>query len=152
MQSTYVPKKGDIQRRWHLVDATDLVLGRLCTGVVFRLTGKNKPQYTPYIDVGDHVIVINAAKIKLTGNKAKNKIYYRHTGYPGGLKTETAGDLMARRPDRLIKSGVRGMLPKTKMGRAMLKKLKVYAGPDHPHEAQGPVPLDVTASWAEKQT
>ena len=146
MQTTYVPKIGEIQRRWYLIDATDQVLGRLCSEVARHLSGKNKPQYTPFLDTGDHVVVINAARVKLTGNKAEGKVYYRHSGYPGGIKSETAGSLKARKPERLIMNGVRGMLPKTKLGRKMLKKLRVYAGADHPHAAQQPVSAGEEAS------
>jgi len=143
MQTTYVPKKGEIKRNWWMVDASDVVLGRLCTELARRLSGKSKPQYTPYLDTGDHVVVLNASKIKLTGNKLADKPYYRHTGYPGGIKSETAGQLMERHPERLIVAAVRGMLPKSKLGRAMIKKLKVYAGAEHPHQAQQPVELKI---------
>lgn len=146
MQTTFVPTPADIRRQFFLVDATDVVLGRLCTELARRLSGKSKPQYTPHADVGDHVIVVNAARVKLTGRKLDRnggKVYRRHTGYPGGLKEESAANLKARAPERLVVEGVKGMLPKTKLGRAMVKKLRVYAGPDHPHQAQQPVALDL---------
>lgn len=143
MQMTFVPKPSEIQRRWFLVDAADAVLGRLCTKVAWTLSGKGKPIYAPHTDVGDHVVVINAAKVKLTGRKLDKKLYIHHTGYPGGLKTEKAGDRKARRPELLIMDGVKGMLPKTKLGRAMFGKLRVYAGAEHPHAAQQPAPLSL---------
>lgn len=138
MQTTYVPKRDEIHRRWHLIDATDKVLGRLCSEVARILSGKNKAMVTPHADTGDHVVVIHAAKVALTGKKLGDKEYYRYTGYPGGLRTETASERMKTRPDRLVLEGVKGMLPKTKLGRAMFKKLKVYVGSEHPHEAQQP--------------
>ena len=144
MQTTYVPKKSEIKSEWFVVDATDVVLGRLCTEVAFRLMGKNKPTYVPFLDTGDHVVVLNAEKVKLTGRKLEGregKVYYRHSGYPGGLKTDHASDVLAKHPERIILEGVKGMLPKTKLGRAMFSKLRVYAGTDHPHVAQAPVPL-----------
>ena len=138
MQTTYVPKLAEIKRRWIVVDATDVVLGRLCTEVASHLSGKLKPQWVPFLDTGDHVVVLNAAKLKITGRKAEQKVYYRHSGYPGGMKSVTAAQLLETKPERIIEAGVRGMLPKSKLGRAMFKKLKVYAGADHPHEAQSP--------------
>jgi large subunit ribosomal protein L13 len=140
---TYVPKAGDLRREWWLVDADGLTLGRLSTVVAHRLVGKHKPVYTPFLDAGDHVVVVNAAKVKMTGAKLKDKFYRHHTGYPGGLKETTAGKLMQKQPERIIESAVKGMLPKSRLGRAMAKKLKVYAGPKHPHEAQKPQPLPV---------
>jgi large subunit ribosomal protein L13 len=133
---TYTPHKGDIVRKWHLIDATDATLGRLATQAASLLRGKHNPQYTPNLDTGDYVVVVNAERIKVTGTKADDKIYYRHSGYPGGLKEETLGHLLRRRPERVIEIAVKGMLPKTALGRAMYKKLRVYKGPSHPHSGQ----------------
>jgi large subunit ribosomal protein L13 len=138
MVSTYFPKKSEITRLWYLVDAKDQVLGRLATHVANLLTGKLKPSWVPFLDSGDHVIVINAEKVKLTGNKLEQKAYYRHTGFPGGLKSTVAKDLKSVRADRMVEQAVKGMLPKSKLGRAVAKKLKVYAGPEHPHSSQKP--------------
>jgi large subunit ribosomal protein L13 len=138
MSKTYSPKLSEIQRNWVVIDAADLPLGRLSTQVASILTGKNKPTYTPHLDVGDFVVVINAEKTVLTGRKEDQKIYHRHSGYPGGLKSETARKLRARKPAKLIENAVWGMLPKNSLGRRQLRKLKVYAGPDHPHAAQQP--------------
>lgn len=135
---TYYAKPGEVQREWVVVDATDIPLGRLASEVAKILRGKNKPQYTPSVDVGDFVIVVNASKIKLTGNKLNDKVKYRHSGYVGGLKAIPISKILATRPQRVIESAVKGMLPKTTLGRAMGKKLKVYGGPDHPHQAQNP--------------
>ena len=137
---TWVPKGSDLAapKKWYVVDATGVPLGRLCTRVANMLTGKNKPTWTPHADMGDHVIVINASRIKLTGNKINDKIYYRHSKYPGSLKQMTAGERLQKHPERLVEGAVKGMLPKTKLGRAMGRKLKVYAGPEHPHQAQMP--------------
>jgi large subunit ribosomal protein L13 len=140
---TYVPKKEEIKHDWWVVDAEGLVLGRLATEVATRLRGKHKPGYSPFLDTGDHVIVVNAEKIVLTGRKLDEKMYYRHSGYPGGLKEISAGKLQAKHPERLIEMAVRGMLPKGPLGRQMGKKLKVYAGPKHPHEAQQPQHLEL---------
>ena len=140
---TYYPKSNDIQRAWHVVDAEGLVLGRLATEVARILRGKHKPTFAPNVDVGDHVIVVNAAKIVLTADKAEKKIAYRHSGYPGGLKRELYAHMLEKKPQEVVRKAVRGMLPKTTLGRQMLKKLKVYAGPDHPHAAQSPQPLAV---------
>ncbi len=140
---TYTPKKGDIVRKWYVVDAEGQVLGRLATKVASVLRGKHKPQYTPFLDVGDHVIVVNAEKVVLTGNKLQDKIYYRHSGYPGGLKATSCQRLMETHPERVISKAVKGMLPHNALGRAMFKKLRVHAGPDHSHEAQSPEPLSV---------
>lgn len=129
-------------RKWYVVDATDQVVGRLATKVARILTGKNNPKFTPFLDMGDHVIVINAEKVVLTGNKLDNKFYRHHTLHPGGLREVRARDLLAKRPERVIESAVKGMLPKTKLGKAMAKKLKVYAGSNHPHSAQMPVVLE----------
>jgi large subunit ribosomal protein L13 len=143
MKKTYSPKASDIDRRWFVVDADGQTLGRLSTEIARVLTGKTKPQYAPHIDTGDFVIVVNAEKAVLTGRKEDQKVYYRHSGRPGSLKQETAGELRQRRPSELIQRAVKGMLPKNKLGRRQIKKLKVYAGPDHPHSAQQPVELEV---------
>ena len=135
-----IPSKNEMMKRWHVVDADGQVLGRLATRVATLLTGKNKPVYTPFLDTGDHVVVINAEKVKLTGNKLTEKMYRHHTGFPGGLKETTAGDLLAKNPGKLVEYAVSGMLPKTKLGRAMRKKLRVYRGDRHPHQAQRPEP------------
>jgi large subunit ribosomal protein L13 len=140
---TYTPKAADITRAWHLVDADGLVLGRLATEVARILRGKHRPYFTPNLDTGDHVVVVNAAKIVMTSNKADDKFAYRHSGYPGGLKQVSYAELLDRNPEEVIRRAVRGMVPKGTLGRQQLEKLKVYAGPDHPHEAQGPVPLDI---------
>jgi large subunit ribosomal protein L13 len=136
--STYYAKPGEVEREWLLVDATDMVLGRLASEVAQILKGKRKPQYTPNVDVGDFVIVINAEKVRLTGNKALTKNYYSHSGYPGGLKEVSYQRMLEKHPERIIEKAVKGMLPKNTLGRAMGKKLKVYAGPHHHHEAQKP--------------
>lgn len=138
---SHIPTAEEIRRQWFVVDADGKTLGRLATRVARVLTGRNKPIYTPFLDTGDHVVIVNAAKIRLTGKKAKDKAYYRHSGYPGGLRKVAAGDLLAARPELVLKEAVYGMLPKTKLGRAMRKKLKVYRGPDHPHQAQQPVEM-----------
>ncbi|HKH06716.1 MAG TPA: 50S ribosomal protein L13 [Acidimicrobiales bacterium] len=140
---TYSPKASEIQRSWHVVDAEGLVLGRLATEVASILRGKHKPTYTPHLDTGDHVIIVNADKVVLTSGKAERKNVYRHSGYPGGLKTQSYADLLARRPEEAVRRTIRGMLPKTRLGRQMITKLKVYAGPHHPHAAQKPQTLDV---------
>jgi large subunit ribosomal protein L13 len=134
-------KKGKIEKKWHLIDAQGKTLGRLATRVAILLRGKHKPIFTPHVDTGDFVIVINAAKVALTGNKWKDKLYIHHSGYPGGLKSISAEKLMSKKPERLITQAVQGMLPKTKLGRQLLKKLKVYSGATHPHEAQQPMAL-----------
>lgn len=143
---TFSPTPSDISRAWHVVDAEGLVLGRLSTEVARILRGKHKPIFAPHIDTGDAVIVINAAKVVLSSDKADKKIVYRHSGYPGGLRRQRYSDLLARRPEEAIRRAVRGMLPKNSLGRAMLGKLKVYAGPSHPHAAQRPVPLDLSSA------
>ncbi len=143
---TYSPRPTEIQRAWHVVDADGLVLGRLATEVARVLRGKHKPIYAPHLDTGDHVIVVNAAKVVLTADKANRKVVYRHTGYPGGIRQELYAGLLARKPEEAVRRAVRGMLPKTRLGRQMIRKLKVYAGPDHPHEAQQPQPLEVPAA------
>jgi len=135
---TYQPRLTDFKRQWFLVDAEDVVLGRLATHVVNLLTGKGKPVWTPFLDVGDHVIIVNAEKIRLTGNKLEQKIYYRHSGYPGGIKAVKAKDFRSKRADRMVEVAVKGMLPKNRLGRAMAKKLKVYRGDTHPHSSQRP--------------
>jgi len=140
---TYVTKNEDVQRSWYVVDARGQTLGRLATQVAYMLRGKHKPIYSPSVDVGDYVIVVNADKIHVTGRKLDQKIYYRYSGYPGGLKQITLRNLLQKHPTRVIEHAVRGMLPKNRLGRRMLKKLKVYAGPDHPHEAQQPERLDL---------
>lgn len=132
------------ENHWYVVDATDQVLGRLASQISKYLRGKHKPCYTPHVDTGDNIIVINASKIKVTGKKSRDKIYYRHTEYPGGLKEETFEKLHGRRPERVIEIAVKGMLPKTPMGREMYRKLKVYAGSEHPHIAQQPIPVSLT--------
>ena len=142
-QKTYTPKAGDIERAWHLVDASGLPLGRLASEIAGILKGKHKPIYAPHMDTGDHVIVVNADKVAVTSDKAMQKIYYRHSGFPGGIKAETFESLRQRRPEAIIERAVRGMLPKNRLGRKMIKKLKVYAGPEHPHQAQAPVPLEL---------
>jgi large subunit ribosomal protein L13 len=131
-------RKGEVEQRWHVVDATDVPLGRLASQIAVVLMGKHRPEYTPHVDTGDFVIVTNAGKVGLTGRKAERKFKTRYTGYPGGLKTESYGSLRERRPERLVEDAVRRMLPKSRLGRVMLKKLKVYPGSDHPHQAQQP--------------
>ena len=138
---SFIPREKDIQKHWHVIDADGQVLGRLATKAATLLTGKNKPIYTPFLDTGDHVIIINAGKVKLTGKKLTDKMYRHHTGYPGGMRETTAGALLSKDPGRLIREAVIGMLPKTKLGRAMRKKLKVYQGSQHPHQAQQPTLL-----------
>lgn len=139
--STPFPSKNDIQRTWYVLDAQDAVLGRLASKAAQLLMGKNKPTYTPFIDTGDHVIVINAEKVRLTGNKEEDKMYRRHSGYPGGLKEVVAKRMRETRPHRMIELAVQGMLPKNKIGKQMYRKLNVYAGSKHPHQAQQPVDL-----------
>jgi large subunit ribosomal protein L13 len=141
--STYFPKEGEIARKWYVVDASGQTLGRLATRVARILSGKNSSKYTPFIDTGDHVIVINVEKLRVTGMKAEEKMYHRYTGYPGGLRSETFRKKFARKPESVVEQAVRGMLPKTKMGRAMASKLKVYRGDKHPHLAQKPEVLAV---------
>jgi large subunit ribosomal protein L13 len=142
---TYVATPDSRERNWLVVDASGKTLGRLATQIADRLRGKRKPEYTPHIDVGDFVIVVNAERISVTGNKRQEKRYYRHSGYPGGLRSRTLEEMLARRPEEVIRLAVKGMLPRTRLGRAQLRKLKVYAGPDHPHAAQKPEPLEVEA-------
>ena len=140
---TYVPKQGDIQRSWWVVDASGLTLGRLSSAVASRLMGKHKPAYTPFLDTGDHVVVVNASKVKLTGRKLEDKLYRWHSNYPGGLKEVPAGKMLARRPEKVVEAAVWGMLPKGPLGRQMVRKLKVYAGGTHPHAAQKPKKLEI---------
>jgi len=135
---TFVPKQGDINKAWWLVNAEGKVLGRLATQVAVLLRGKNKPTFAPFVDTGDFVVIINADKVVVTGRKSSQKEYYSHSGYPGGLKTEVLQDLLAKKPEEVIKRAVWGMIPKNKLGRAVYKKLKVYRGPEHPHAAQNP--------------
>jgi large subunit ribosomal protein L13 len=142
--NTVVPSKNEIQRKWFVLDAEGAVLGRLASEAARMLMGKNKPIYTPYIDTGDHVIVVNADKIRLTGNKEDQKLYRRHSGYPGGLKEVKASRMRSTRPVRMIELAIQGMLPKNKLGKQMYRKLNVYAGPKHPHQAQQPVDLSLS--------
>ena len=142
---TYVATPTDRERDWLVVDASGQTLGRLATQVADALRGKRKPTYTPHIDTGDFVIVVNAEKISVTGNKVRDKRYYRHTGYPGGLKSRTLGEMLERRPEEVIRTAVKGMLPKNRLARRQLTKLKVYAGPAHPHAAQQPKPMEIDA-------
>lgn len=137
---TYTPKAGEVERSWHVIDATDIVLGRLATHSAVLLRGKHKPQFAPHVDVGDFVIIINASKISLSGSKATEKMDYRHSGYPGGLRATAYGELLAKNPRRAVERSVWGMLPKNRLSRQLIKKLKVYGGPDHPHAAQKPAP------------
>ena len=139
---TYSPKPEDANREWFIVDATDKILGRLATEITNRLRGKHKPEFTPHMDMGDFVVVINADKIKVTGQKMDRKMYYKHTNHPGGLKEKTLREMMAIKPENVITAAVKGMLPKNKLAAAQLKKLKVYAGSEHPHAAQAPKTLD----------
>ena len=140
---TYVATPDSRERNWLVVDATGKTLGRLATQIADRLRGKRKPEYTPHIDVGDFVIVVNAEHIAVTGNKRKEKRYYRHSGYPGGLRSRTLEEMLARRPEEVIRLAVKGMVPRTRLGRAQLRKLKVYAGPEHPHAAQQATPHEI---------
>ena len=145
---TYSPKASEVTRAWHVIDAEVMVLGRLCTEVARLLRGKHKPVFAPHMDMGDHVVIVNADKVVLTSGKANSEMVHRYSGYPGGLKSETYGNLLGRKPADAIKLSVRGMLPKGPLGRQMITKLKVYAGPDHPHAAQSPVALDLPAAKA----
>lgn len=148
---TFSPKPSDVQRAWHLVDAEGLVLGRMSTEVARLLRGKHKPIYAPHLDTGDHVIVVNASKVVLTSGKEGKKIAYRHSGYPGGLKQKSYTDIMANNPEDAVRKAVRGMLPKGPLGRSMLKKLKIYAGPTHPHAAQLPETLELVGAVARER-
>jgi large subunit ribosomal protein L13 len=140
---TYSAKASDVRRDWFVIDAENVVLGRLATEVASRLRGKHKAEFTPHVDTGDNIVIINAEKIKVTGKKRDNKMYHRHSGFPGGLKSVPLGQLQAKHPERIIELAVKGMLPKNPLGRAMYRKLKVYAGSAHPHEAQQPQPLSI---------
>jgi large subunit ribosomal protein L13 len=141
MQKTWNAKPGEVQQRWFLVDAEGRTLGRLATQIADTLRGKTKPEYTPHVDTGDFVVVVNAEKIQVTGKKLDDKIYYRHSGYPGGLKQRTLREQLDRRPTEVLRAAVKGMMPRNKLARRQITKLKIYAGPEHPHEAQGPEPL-----------
>jgi large subunit ribosomal protein L13 len=138
---TYSAKKGEISREWYVVDAEGQILGRLATQIADRLRGKGKPEYTPHVDTGDFVVVVNAEKIAVTGNKLDGKKYYRHSGYPGGLKERSLREQLERRPTEVLRKAVKGMLPRNRLARQQITKLKIYAGPDHPHEAQAPKPF-----------
>ena len=140
---TFTAKPETVVQDWYLVDATDKVLGRLATQIATRLRGKHKPEYTPHVDTGDHIVIVNAAKIRVTGDKINQKKYYRHTGYPGGIKETVLSDELENNPERVIERAVKGMLPKNSLGRAMFRKLRVYAGPDHSHQAQQPKVLEI---------
>ena len=139
---TFTAKPETVVQDWYLVDATDKVLGRLATQIAIRLRGKHKPEYTPHVDTGDHIVIVNAAKIRVTGDKMNQKKYYRHTGYPGGIKETVLSDEFENNPERVIERAVKGMLPKNSLGRTMFRKLRVYAGPDHSHQAQQPKALE----------
>ncbi|GAA3616413.1 50S ribosomal protein L13 [Kineosporia mesophila] len=141
---TFTPKPGDIERRWHVIDASDVVLGRLASQAAVLLRGKHKATFAPHIDTGDFVIIINADKVALTGKKREQKLAYRHSGYPGGLRSVSYTELLEKNPQRAVEKAIRGMLPKNSLGREVLGKLKVYVGPEHPHAAQQPVPFEIT--------
>ena len=143
---TYTPKPNDVERQWHVIDATDIVLGRLATHTATLLRGKHKPVFAPHVDTGDFVVIINAEKVHLTGNKREQKLAYRHSGYPGGLKAIGYTDLLNDNPAKAVEKAVRGMLPKNSLGRQMLRKLKVYAGPTHRHSAQAPTPFEIAGA------
>ena len=140
---TYSPKPGDVKRQWHVIDAQDVVLGRLASQTAYLLRGKHKPVYAPHVDTGDFVIIINADNVHLSGNKRTQKMAYRHSGYPGGLRSMRYDELLAKSPEKAVEKAVKGMLPKNSLGRQMLTKLKVYAGSEHPHAAQQPVPFEI---------
>ncbi len=148
--NTYTPKKSEIERTWHLVDAEGLVLGRMATEIATILRGKHKATYAPHIDTGDHVIVINADKVVLTSGKAQRKMVYRHTGFPGGIRSDTYGELLSKKPAEIVRQSIRGMVPKNRLGRQQMSKLQVYAGPTHPHQAQKPVPLEIEHARAKE--
>ena len=143
MRTTYMAKPNEVERKWYIIDAEGKVLGRLASEAARILRGKHKPQFTPHVDTGDFVIIINADKIQLTGKKLDNKKYYRHSGYPGGLKVTVAGEMLKNKPERMIEIAVKGMLPKNTLGRSQAKKLKIFAGSEHPHQAQNPENWDV---------
>ena len=147
---TYSAKANEIEKQWYLVDAEAQTLGRLATQIADVLRGKGKPQYTPHVDSGDFVVVVNAEKVRVTGDKLHTKVYYRYTGYPGGLRERTLEEQLARRPEEVLRRAVRGMLPKNRLAAAQLRKLKIYAGPEHPHAAQQPRPLEVAASGEDR--
>jgi len=149
LQKTFTPTPTDIDRKWYVVDAEGIPLGRLASEIAQILRGKHKPTFAPHMDMGDYVIVVNADKVAVTGNKETQKVYYRHSGYPGGLRSDTLEKMRIDHPDRLVTNAVRGMIPKNRLGRQTLTKLKVYAGPDHPHRAQEPQPLTLTQGRAE---
>jgi large subunit ribosomal protein L13 len=140
---TYVATPAERQRDWYVVDAEGQTLGRLATRIADALRGKRKPEYTPHVDTGDFVIVVNAEKIRVTGDKLHSKVYWRHSGYPGGIRSRTLGEMLARRPEEVIRKAVKGMLPRNRLARAQLRKLKVYAGPEHPHQAQQPQAMEI---------
>ncbi|MDR7302512.1 50S ribosomal protein L13 [Haloactinomyces albus] len=140
---TYSPKAGEVTHAWHVIDAEDVVLGRLATEAATLLRGKHKPTYAPHMDTGDFVVVVNAEKVALTGNKREQEFAYRHSHYPGGLRKQSFGEVLDKQPERLLEKSIKGMLPKGRLGRAMGKKLKVYAGPEHPHQAQNPQPFEI---------
>jgi large subunit ribosomal protein L13 len=140
---TISAKKESVTRDWYVVDATDKTLGRLSTEIANRLRGKHKPEFTPHVDTGDYIVVVNAEKVKVTGNKSTDKLYHHHTGYPGGIKSITFDKLIDKAPERIIEKAVKGMMPKNKLSKAMMSKLKIYAGGEHPHAAQQPTPLDI---------
>ena len=140
---TYSPKPSEVQRQWHVIDAADVVLGRLAVQTATLLRGKHKPMYAPHVDTGDFVVIVNASKVALGGDKRATKLAYRHSGYPGGLRSTTIGEVLEKNPRQAVEKAVWGMLPKNKLGRQMLKKLKVYAGPEHPHAAQQPQAFDI---------
>jgi large subunit ribosomal protein L13 len=141
---TFTPKPGDVERQWHVIDASDVVLGRLASQAARLLRGKHKPVFAPHVDTGDYVIIVNAGKVALTGNKRDQKLAYRHSGYPGGLTATPYSELLAKDPRKVVEKAVRGMLPHNSLGRQQLKKLKVYAGPEHPHQGQSPMPYELT--------
>ncbi len=146
IMKTYSAKSADVERKWYVIDAEGMVLGRLASTVAMRLRGKHKPLYTPHIDCGDHIVIVNADKVAITGNKRRDKRFYWHTGYPGGIKDRSWDQILSgKHPERLVQKAVERMLPKTKLGRDLIRKLHVYAGPEHPHEAQQPEPIDFAA-------
>src|SRR5213596_638621 len=148
---TYNAKPGEISREWYVVDADGQTLGRLATEIANVLRGKGKPHYTPHVDTGDFIVVVNAEKVHVTGNKLDQKLYYRHSGYPGGLRSRTLREQLKRRPEEVIRKAVRGMLPKNRLAAAQLRKLKIYAGPEHPHEAQAPKTLELSSGVGSKE-
>ena len=141
--TTVSAKAAEVRRNWYLVDATDKTLGRLASEIAHRLRGKHKPEFTPHVDTGDYIVVVNARKIRVTGNKLRDKMYYHHTGYIGNLKSINLAKLLTKAPERVIQTAVKGMLPKNSLGRSMIKKLRIFAGPEHSHQAQQPQPLDI---------